>query len=306
MATTRRPDLEAIPYKNPNFVGTIILPPLMKMVKSGTLYYQDILSDVSAQTDRTLAEAPTATSIASASTTYALAGDEKIYRAKIDESEIEQIGGLDRAQQKAARRGKRATMKAVEDAVVAAIFGGSGYSSRDILSSFLNALSIAKETVGDYADGKIAVFGARRTVDRLKRYSEITGKMVYTGIIQQDAAKDVRNISDDLLAGAIGVDVVLAGPSTEWLGSGSAYDGYLGVCVLPDAAVEPDEEIQFGRIPMLDLGGGNPMRVESFFSDDLKSEVVDTTLWAEIKELNKECCYILKGIDESNTVQTTA
>ena len=305
MSTVRRPDLEALPYKAPSFIASTILPFLPKMVKAGTQYYQDILSDVSAQTDRTLAEAPTATAIASASTTFNLSGDEKIHRAKIDASEIEQLGGLDRAQQKAARKGKRAVMKAVEDAVVTATFGGTGFSTRDILNSFDNAIKLAKEQIQDYADGRVALFGARRIVDRLKRYSEITAKMIYTGMVNSDQARDVRNISDDILAGAIGVDIVLAGPSTEWLGAASAYDGYLGLCILPDGNVEPDEEIQLGRIPILDLGNGQNMMVESFFSDDLKSEVVDTSLWAEVLMFNREACYILKGVDESNTVTTT-
>jgi hypothetical protein len=302
---TRRPDLEAIPYKNPGFIGGTLLPFLPKQVKAGTQYFSDILSDVSAQTDRTLSEAPTAYSIASASTTFNLAGDEKIHRAKIDSSEIEQLGGLDAAQQKAARKGKRAVMKAIEDAVVAATFGGSGFSSRDILSSFINAINLAKEQVQDYADGRVCLFGARRIIDRLKRYSEITGKMIYTGMVNSAESKDVRNISDDILAGAVGVDVVLAGPSTEWLGAASAYDGWLGVAILPDGNVDPDESIQLGRIPILDLGAGNTMLIESFYSDDLKSEVVDTSMWSEILMLNKEACYILKGIDESNTITTT-
>jgi hypothetical protein len=305
MSTTIRPDLAAQPFKAPNFIAGTIFPPLTKSVKTGTLYYQDITADQSAQTDRTLATAPTAYAIASSSTTFTCA--EKIHRAKVDGSEIEQLGGLANAQAKAARRGKRSVMKAIEDLAVTATFGNASITDRDILASLDNAVKLAKEVVQDYADGRLAVFGARRTIDIVKRYTEITGRMIYTGMIPAERAKDVRNITDDILAGALGVDVVLAGPSTEWLGNGSAYAGYLGVCVLPDPATEPDEEIQFGRTCIMDVdGSGGMFEVTSFYSDDLKSEVVDTRSWMNIVQFNLEACYILKGCDESNTVQTTA
>jgi len=306
MSEDRRPDLEALPYKNPGFIAEALLPPFIVKQKVGTVYFNDIVADQAAQTDRTLGEAPTAYRLSTAKSSFDLDADEKIHRAKIDRSDIAMLGGLDRAQQKGARRGTRAVMKAIEDAAVTAIFGGSNFSSRDILTSFLNAFGIAKETVGDYADGKIALFGARRVIDRLKRYSEITARMIYTGMINNAQAKDVRNISDDILAGAIGADLVLAGPSTEWLGSGSAYDGWLGVAVLPDGITDPDEEVQLGRHVKFLLEDEGSFLCEAFYSKELKSEVVDTTIWAEALLMNKECCYILKGIDESNTVQTTA
>jgi hypothetical protein len=302
---TLRPDLAALPFKSPGFVAETLLPPVLKNVKAGTLFYQDIVADQAAQTNRTLASAPTAYAIASASTTYTLA--EKIHRAKVDASEIEQLGGLAAAQAKAARRGKRSVMKAVEDLVVAATFGDATIQHRDILSSFLNAVALAKEVIQDNADGRVALFGARRVVDRLKRYSEITGKMIYTGMLPAERAKDVRNITDDILAGVIGVDVVLAGPTTEWLGGGSAYDGYLGLAILPDPNVEQDEEVQFGRTFCMNVdGAGGLFEVTSFYSDDLISEVVDTRAWVNVLTFNKEACYILQGVDEANTVVTTA
>lgn len=303
--STPRPDLEAIPFKAPEFIYDKIMPRDVKLVKLGRQYYKDIQSDVSAQTDRTLATAPTATSIASASTTWTLT--EKIFRGKMDKSEIQQLGGLDRAQQVAARIGKRSVAKALEDLAVTATFGNSSISHRDILASFDDNLKQAKEVVQDYADGRLALFGARRVIDRLKRFSEITGKMIYTGMVNSAQAQDVRNISDDILAGAIGVDVVLAGPSTEWLGSGSAYDGYLGLVVLPDPNLMPEEVVQFGRTDVMNVEGGSDIfEVTSYYSDDLKSEVVDTCAWTQIVQYNLEACYLLTGVDESNTVTTTA
>ena len=302
---TLRPDLMAEPYKAPNFITNTLFPQLQKMAKTGTQYYFDLVSDATAQTDRTLATAPTAYRLATASDTFSCA--EKIHRAKVDKTDIAMMGGLDRAQSKGARRGKRAVMKAIEDLGVAATFGNANIPDRDILTSFLQALQIAKEVVLDNGDGRLALFGAQRIINRLKRYTEITAKMVYTGLIPAGAAGDVRRISDDILAGAIGVDVVLSGPSTEWLGTSSVYDGYLGLALLPDPAAEPDEEVQLGRNICMNVdGGGGIFECSSYYSDDLIAEVVDTMAWVDLTVFNPEVAYILRGIDESNTVTTTA
>jgi len=305
----RRPDLEALPYKNPGFLTPYIMPSFSRDVKAGTFNFDDILADGSAQTDRTLATAATAYAIASASSTFSMA--EKIHRAKMDESEIEQLGGLDKAQAKAARKGKRTVMTAVETLTIAATFGDeANINSMDILTSFLAALDIAKEAISDYSDGKIVVFGARKTVNILKRINEIVERMKFTGVLL-GANRDVRSISDEQLAAAIDVDMVLAGPSTAsaagWFGASSAYAGWLGVMVLPDGNVDPDEEVQFGRMFEMPVGddGGNIFKCESYYSDDLKSEVVDTVAWVSAEVMNKECCFILKGIDEENTTTTT-
>lgn len=297
----RRPDLEALPYKNPGFIADELFPSLEKGGKTGTLYYDDIVADGSAQTDRTLGTAATATRIDSANTSFT--AGEKIKRYKIDESEIELRGGLDAAQAKMARKGKRAVAGARETLAIAATFGDeANIASRDILGSFLSALDIAKETVQDYADGKLAVFGAQRILSRLKRLDEVVERMTFTGILP-GAVRDVRSISWDQLAAALAVDVILPGPSTPWLGTSSAYDGYVGVCVLPNKEVEPDEEVQLGRTVTYDDGG--PFKVETYYSDDLISEVCDVRSWINLIALNKECCYILKGLDEENANTTT-
>lgn len=307
---TKRPDLEAAPYKDPGHIHKFIFPFFERMVKAGTLYYQDIVSDVTAQTDRTLGTAPTAVRIDSASTTWSLS--EYIKRVKVDASEIEQLGGLLAAQMKAARHGKRAVADDLEALAIAATFGDAANlaGNVDILTSFLAALDTAKETIMDVADGQVAIFGARKIIGRLKRYNEVVERMTFTGVLP-GAVRDVRSISDVQLAAALGIDTILAGPSTAsakgWLGGSSAYDGYVGVVILPDPGTDPDEEIQFGRMVSMNSGSnGELMAVESYYSDDLRSEVVDTVAWANLKAFNKECAYILKGIDEENSVTTTA
>jgi len=302
----RRPDLEALPYKRPPFIWRSLFPGLKRLVKAGRLYFRDIVSDGSAQTDRTLGEAPTAARIDSANTTWALA--EKIIRRKIDGSEIEQLGGLAAAQQVMARVCKRAVGGTIESLAIAATFGDTdNITNADIGSSFLAALDTGKEAIEDYADGRIALFGSRKVVNRLKRYNEVVERMKFTGVLVRDI-RDVRNISDEQLAAAIGVDTVLAGPSSTsyWFGAESAYDGYLGLAVLPDPDVTPLEEVQLGRVLYMPIPAegdpDNAFQVETYYSDDLKSEVLDCTAWVALEALNKECCYIFTGVDEENAV----
>jgi len=305
MARERRPDLEAAEFKSPPFIGNFIMPRLVRQVKAGTYYYMDVLADADPQTDRTLASAPTATSITSSSSTWSMA--ELIKRYKIDQSEVEQLGGLAAAQAKGARAGKRSCMGRLETLIATAVWG-SGATTANILNSLKKAVDVAKETVMDYADGRVALFGAKRTIDRVKRYSEVIDRMKYTGVLP-GSVRDVRSISDEQLAAALDVDVVLAGPTTQWAGSTSTYDEYLGVVVLPDPTVDMDEEVQFGRTLVMgvpnEAAAENVFQVESWFSDDLISEVVDTRLWYSIETLNVEALYILTGCDELNASSTT-
>lgn len=309
----KRPDLEAAPFKEPMLIHKYLFPYYNREVKAGTLYYQDIVTDATigtAITNRTLGDAPTAVRIDSASTTWALT--EKIKRIKVDRSEIDQLGGLLPAQMKAARAGKRVVGNDLEAAAIAATFGDAANLAGevDILTTFLGASDTAKETIMDNAYGQVAMFGAYKVTNRLKRYDEVVERMKFTGVLLGNV-RDVRSVSDDQLAAAIGVDMVLSAPSTAsasgWLGASSAYDGYLGLAVLPDPSVDPDEDIQFGRTLSFNAGtNGELFEVESYYSDDLRSEVVDVTAWTNLIALNKECAYVLKGIDEENTVTTTA
>lgn len=301
----RRPDLEALPFKNPGFISDMLFPPLMTNVKAANpIYYADIQTDLTGQTSRSLTSAPTATTYASATTSMSCV--EVVERIQAGESEIALLGGLDAAQAKMARRGKRAIGGHIESKAVAATFGA--ITPVDILGSFLAAFDVARETVQDYADGKLVLFGAQKIVNRLKRYNEVVERMSFTGV-PVGTLRDVRSISDDMLAAALGVDMVLSGPSTPWLGSDSAYDGYLGVAVIADGTMDPDEEIQLGRRYVYIGDGmveGNPYRVDTFYSDNLRTEVCDVMTWTNLVTFNAECCYVLKGVDEENAVTTTA
>ena len=312
----KRPDLEQLPFKMPNFLTPMLMPKYGLAVKSGKFRYQDVRAEGTAQTDRTLGTAATYNHVASASADYSM--DEKDYRAHMDDSEIEQSGGLDKAQQVMARIGKRAVFNKIEAETIAATFGDkANLNPRDIGASLISAVETAVQTVQDYAEGRVVLFGAQSMLNRAKRLTEVVSRMTFTGVIAGDP-RDVRSISNAQLANVLGVDYCLGGPSTAsaygWLGAASAYDGFLGVMVLAEPEDTPLDSIQFGRMFVLEQDNVNSdgtgfeglFNCYSWYNKDKSSEVVDTTAWIDPIVMNKELCIILTGLDEGNTITTTA
>ena len=299
--SVRRPDLEALPYGSPEFIAPILLPRLAREVDGGTIYYQDYAADLTGVSARTIGETPVGEVITKASDTWALVTKDKMI--DIDRRDIDMLGGLDKAQQKAARLGKRAVANLIEALAITATFGNAGIAKYNILASLLGAIDDAIELVADKADGKIVLFGAKSMIQRVKRLTEVKARMVHTGV-PVGSERDVRSISDNILAGVLGVDSVVSGRSS-WLGGGT-YAGYLGVMVLPDATFEPDETIQFGRLLTRSVAAGNDIfEIETHFSDDSKCEKVYTASQVAVKVFNPETCVILTGLDEGNAVTTT-
>lgn len=302
----RRPDLEMMPFKMPSYIGDALFPVIKVNEKAkNPIQYAQIQTDVTAQTSRALTSAPTANTYADAESSFSTR--EILDRQQTPRSQLALYGGVDKTQQKMARKGKRAVGLKVENEAIALTFGA--ITPVDILASFLQALDIAKETIEDKgADGKIALFGGQRIINRLKRYNEVVERMSFTGVLPGDV-RDVRSISDAQLAAALGLDVILSAPTIPWLGAASVYDGYLGLTVLNDGVADPDEEVQGGRRYLYTGDGseeGNPYMVETWFNDDNKCERADTTVWTDTVKFNEGVFYVMSGIDEENTVVTTA
>ena len=296
---TVRPDLAAVDpissTTNPTpYLCDLIFPVLNRAGKAGTLYYQSVDSDVSAQTGRTLGAAPTATTLANVSTTFSAA--EAIKRVLVPDDEINLMGGLQRAQEKAARIGKRSIMRAKENALVSILSAGAG-ASADILTSVAQRVDIAIDAIQRVEGEAVLVLGWS-TFRRLCRYSEITNTLLRTGITAQDP-RDVRNVSAGALASVLGLSRVMIGHDAHWT-AGTAY-----VLKMPTAAAEPDEMPQIGRTVQYLPDGDQPFLCESYFDDNLISEAVDTRVWYIQKLLNASGVYKLTGIDEGNAVVTT-
>lgn len=298
---TRRTDLEQAEYKAPGYLTPVLFPLLPRAMRQGTLYYNDIIADIAAQTGRVAGAAPTENTIADAKTTYNLENDEFIDREKVPDGDIAGLGGLMAAQMKAARKGKRAVGEAIEDLTVANILANGSVSYVDIGSSLIAAVSLGYDVLSDYAEGEIALCLSSRLFNLIKRYDEVITRMQFTGILP-GSVRDVRGISAAQLASVLNVDRILVGPNGAWYDQSATYQDRAALVVLPDAAPGPDEVIQVGRTLWFSADGNTPaaesmFEVHTWYSEDKVSEMCDVRAYAEQHVLNTELIYGLDGID---------
>jgi len=303
---TRRPDLEALEYQRPQSISDIVLPPLWKMNKLGRLFYRPVRVDRTGQTNRVLGDAPTRNKRTPVSVTFSLS--EAINRESVDDSDIPQLdGGLSTWQQDMALSGKYAVANILEARTATAVFGAVGdtITAVPLGDNILQTVFTVKSAIQNLGvDGQVVVFGANEVIDRLRFLAEITNRMLYTGVDPADA-RLVRALADSELAKILNVDRIVRGPNTAWLGTASAYDGYVGVMVATPGD-NPNSQPQFGRNILLDFrgeGAGAPsaMTVSSWHSDEWVSEVLDVQAFNEAKILNPSLCQVITGVTVDQT-----
>ena len=304
---TRRPDLEALPVaQRPFFITDRVFPLLPKAMRQGTLYYSDIISDVSAQTGRTAGNAPNENTISDQKTTFDLENDEFIDREKIPDGDIAGLGGLDAAQMKAARKGKRAVGNAVEDLTAANILANGSVTYTDIGSSLIRAVGNKVDAILDYEGAsRVALVISARLFHMIKTYKEIKASMAFTGV-PITTLRDVRGVRPDQVAAALGVDEIIIGNNTQWYNQSSTYQDRAALVALPDGNVEPDEIVQVGRTLWFSATGIVPAaedlyEVHTWYSDEKLSEMCDVRAYAEQHVLNVELIGGLSGIDGNLT-----
>ena len=297
MATVR-PDLAAqtvngiFPY-----LADRILPVFAVEKKVGNIYYQALVNDSSAQTGRTAGAAPTAETLAASSDTYSCA--EVIDRVQIpDDDTYLQAGNLLRAQQRAARVGMRNVYRAKEAAAVALLLNRATFAGQDILDSLMQAIDDGIKSI-DRVPGRVGLACGWTTFRRMTRYEEVTDTFLRTGPPTEPTARRVRNVDPATLATVLGVDEIMVGDDDHWT-AGSAF-----LFKIVDAGVDPVEEVQLGRTVQFWPAEASPFMVESFYSDNLKTEVVDVRAWYDQELYAVQGGYVLEGIDEGNAVTTT-
>jgi hypothetical protein len=300
---TRRPDLEALEFQRPPSIADIVAPPLWKTKKVGYQYFADLRVATATQTNRSLGAAPTRTNVVPANTTFSLA--EAITGYTVDNTSLPEMdGGLPAWQQSMALSGKQAVGGTIEGRVAAGIFGVVGSTITEVAlgdNILLNVQTIRTTIENLGSVGMVVMFGAKSTLDRLKHMTEVLDRMTFTGVIPKDA-RGVRSMSWQTVAEVFDVDMVLPGPNTQWLGSGSAYDGYVGVALIPAAGMDPNAYPQFARNLCYDwigTGNGQPsaFAVETFPHDVNAAEALDVTALTQIQLFNPELCQVITGVD---------
>lgn len=128
LQTTPRPDLIAAIKDRLNppvgYIGNEIYPMTRTADKSGTIYFQQLVTDVAAQTNRTTGTAPTTSLIASANTTFS--ASEIIKRFGIPEDEAKELGGIESADKVGALGAVRSVFRSFESSCAAKLIDGAG------------------------------------------------------------------------------------------------------------------------------------------------------------------------------------
>lgn len=300
---TRRPDLEALPIaQRPFYVTERILPLLPKAVRQGTQYYSEIQSDVSAESDRTAGEAPNENTISDQKTTFDLENEEFIDREKIPDCEIAGLGGLDAAQMKGARKGKRAVGSEVEKLTAANILANGNVTYTDIGSSLIRTVGQRRDVLLDLEGvNSIALVISSRLFHMIKTYKEIKESMAFTGV-PITTLQDVRGVRPNQVAATLGVDEIIVANNTQWYNESATYEDRAALVALPDASVEPDEIVQVGRTLWFSATGIVPAaedlyEVHTWYSDEKLSEMCDVRAYAEQHMFNDDLIEGLSGID---------
>lgn len=298
----RRPDLENIQVSFPDFIAPVLYPWLAKPTETGTVYYQAHEADVSAQYNRDHASLAdiNANVIAAASTTYSV--KEVRARQKMGYSQVRECGGLDKAELKMARLGKRAWYTKIETLVAKQALERLATDIKaDIISGAQNAAAAVRDAS---PNGK--VYAAMSTASKLLLLKDtdiqkfiINWKISAPSEYQGDSGLDMA------LAIILGVDKVVVGKNDIWKkGVGAAYRKNIALFVPADENAEPDEEEQLGRLVYYGYDNAvDHFVIESWHDAEKDADVVDPKGLVDLKEFNSAFIKAVQiaDVDESDS-----
>jgi len=298
--TGSRPELAELPVNAPTgYVGSKILPVMKVQAKAGTYYYSQLDADADAQTGRSAGVAPSAVTIAEASSTFS--ASERIKRYKLPWEMIPLIGGLDKSDERGAKASKRSVMNALETAQLAEVVDAAGTSITSAIQD-----------------------GIVDACDQVHRYSGRTAFVCnigqYRWLIQQDEVKnmllrtfggtgmmEMLSVPPDVFKAALQtlflVDEVLIADDQFWP---YTYRTTAAVVKIPDGTDEMSfvSEPEYGRTMIYwPTGDAQPYEINSFPDDDLRSNIFDCTEWDSIEEFNSGAKVLLQ-LDTSGSTTT--
>lgn len=298
--TGTRPDLAAMPVNAPiGYIGSIVLPIMQVQAKAGTYYYTALDADAAAQTSRAAGAAPTAVTIAEASSTFSAA--ERIKRYKLPWEMIPLIGGLEKSDERGAKASKRSVMNALETAQLAALVDGAGTS---ITSAIVDGIIDAADQVHRYA-GRTAFVANVGQYRWLIQQEEIQNLLVRTfgGAGMTQILSLQKDVLRSMFQALFGIDEVLIADDQFWP---YTYRTTCAVVKIPDGTDEMSfvSEAEYGRTMVYwPEGATSPYEINSFADDDLRSNIFDACEWDSIEEFNSSA-KVLLTIDTSGSTTT--
>ncbi len=307
--TGRREDLEAI-EANPviGYIGNQILPVVNSNEKTGKIYYKTLVSDSSAQTNRTPGTAPTRNFLTDSSDDFTCTDVFKRY--SVDRDEVKQMGGIEACDKLGGVAAKRSVQRAVEHAIASAVLLHQTAPRHDILASLVNQAGVGLETIRRYP-GRTAFVCSSVVFHRIMRYTEIVNRFslssaVLAGVEARDVIQRKPAALRMALSSILGVDEVLVGDDDHWYDQDAAMQQVAALVKLPDP-----EQFSHKMDPVLGKtilylpDGKQPYWLESFYDEDAKCNNYDATSWFDLLFFNPGALYILEGIDDGNAVSTT-
>lgn len=299
--TGERPELAALEVNPPEgYIGDRIMPVAQVDQKTGTVYYNDVDTDVAAQTGRSTGSAPTATNIAGTSTTFTCA--EAIKRGTISPDEAKTLGGVDKADLVGAKFAKRSVMNARETAIATIVLGTADdtYDSAKLMEQAQDGLDAIRRY-----EGRTALVGGTMTLKLVVQnlLNDTVAAPLFQRLIAGSspavAASGMSfNAWMSALALYLGVDEVLAGDSSIWNAAGTSAEKIGIVKMDPD----PTDPLSFkwrpvfGRTFQFLPDGVQPYHVETAADRVNILNLYTAKMWYNAVEFNSSAVYVLDGV----------
>lgn len=300
--TAQRPDLEALEVNFPfDYIGNIVYPVRKAAKKGGTITYQELVADQTAQTNRVANAAPSRTLLGTSSTTWT--ASEKIYGFDIPESEEDQYESVTNMDTVGGKAAKRTVMKNLEAAAAVKLFSTARYNAAsDIGSAIIAGLQDAADSVRRY-NGRLALVCSKTFLQALLAETEISdilkaqygnSNIVPAMILQPENLKNV-------LASIFKFDAVLVGDDTYWK-LATKEDGAAVVMLPPsEDGSEKMDPILGGNWTFMMGESGSPVRINSFYDENRHTNTYDATAFNQLVELNADAAVMVKGIGTPTT-----
>lgn len=303
MTKIRRPDLEAAPVKYPDYIGAKLFPFLPKAQQGGTMYYQALQADITAQYNRSTAQLAEITENVMAATTTTFACKEVRGRMKMSYDQVRGYADQQHADLAMGRVAKRAFYNKIETLVAKAALedASAADATQDVVAGIENAVVALQ----DLAKGDVCMAISAYNFAQIKKNADIKDRMKNTGVILGQGG-DPRFVTAEQLAAIFGVRRIYVGSDDLWRTAvGGAYRGNVALFVEADENEDPAETCQLGRTVFFEWDStAKHFVMESFHDDNADADVVDAKGQVDLKVLNAgllKTVQIFAGSSDSST-----
>lgn len=288
-----RNDLAALNVRrNPYTVPSLANP--IKVATTVVTTFPVTWGTSTVQSGRSLGAAVTAEAFA----TNALAATlvEILDRQVIDDRILAQYNGLAGAQVIAATRGLLGVQKGLEQLFAEQVLDGGatvGAASTDWLKDIRDAAF----TIRDRVAGQVQLACGYSLYVSLIADTDIVAAMAAAPsfLLGSTVPEGVRNIRQDLLAAALGVDKVVVGGTDVWDAVSITNDTCVAVMPVPNGAMTAQEEaVGIMHVQQTVDNASGVFSVSTYYSEDLRSQVVDTVTHALVDVVNTDLISIVK------------